>query len=324
MLEIQERFVWLKKVVCHLVTRMVTSLYGSTKVPNWSKITASAEIKPRTIHFQSPTKRLKKEGPSTSQHPAKTNKLLVNSGQANNFGVTSSTTQQKWHPNNKVQTSLFFLRTYWSSFLWSWSRYLFLRGKQAPGTKSVTEINLKNSAWSSIQHLLLRNAMDITTLHKSFQTKTHLFYSTTKWRCGNMSFTEWYNKQSRMSIHPSFVIHVFKQSFVMEYHFYSDHLNTLQSPPSSDNVSGIFLGGIHSLLFQKVLLYESYRFLVISKTNMQNNVQSSKNLISYLNCQKVHIIIKDDIKKTTSKKTTGININMPLKQTLQVFSFTII
>ena len=143
--------------------------------------------------------------------PAKTNKLLVNSGQANNFGVNSSTTQQKWHPNNKVQTSLFFLRTYWSSFLWSWSRYLFLPGKQAPGTKSVTEINLNNSAWSSIQHLLVRNAMDITTLHKSFQTKTHLFYSTTKWRCGNMSFTEWYNKQNRMSIHPSFVIHVFKK-----------------------------------------------------------------------------------------------------------------
>ena len=45
--------------------------------------------------------------------------------------------------------------------------------------KSVTEINVTSSVSSSIQYSLVRNAMEITTVHKSFQMKTHFFFQGT-------------------------------------------------------------------------------------------------------------------------------------------------
>ena len=48
---------------------------------------------------------------------------------------------------------------------------------KAPG-KSVTEINVTSSVSSSIHYSLVRNAMEIEipTVHKSLQMKTHFFF----------------------------------------------------------------------------------------------------------------------------------------------------
>lgn len=151
--------------------------------------------------------------PSTSQHPPKNNKLfrfgkwfcnllvplklllalhiwisksfthpkdVKLDGQAINFGVASgSTTRQQMTSKSQVQKTCFFLGKSWYWCLASWSQYLYLQGKQASREQSVAEINVTSSVSSSIQYSLARNAMEIATVHKSFQMKTYFFHSRT-------------------------------------------------------------------------------------------------------------------------------------------------
>ncbi len=155
---------------------------------------------------------------------------------------------------------MFFLEKSWSWFLSSWNQYLYLQGLQTSRGKSVTEINATSSAWSSIQYPLVRNV----TLHKDFRMKTHLFHSRTQRRCG----------------------HVFDMFSITKCHEnYSNHLNNLQSIPSSNNA----LGGSMTIC------------------KLQTSLEVTQKYTS-----------SNRIKRTTSKNTKGFNIRMSLNKTLQV------
>ena len=116
---------------------------------------------------------------------------------------------------------------------------------------------------------------------------------------------------------------MFSKNSVTIYHFYSDHLNNLQSPPSSDHVS-VFFGVDPFFAFSKSAAIWVIPFFSDIQNKYAKQCAKFKEPHKLLELPKSTHHQKRCYQKNNLQKTKGININMPLKQTLQVFSFTII